>query len=317
MRNADVVITGVGMVTPLGTTARDTADAWRTGKVLAGRLLPELAGTPMEDVSVGVLAEFDAAKRLGSRKAIKYMSEAALLGCVAAHEAALDAGLRRRFQPEEVGLFAGTGLAAADVHQVLPLIQESIDSNGRFSTRLLGERGLPATDPLLSFRILANMPACLISIQEGIKGPSYIFTPWEGQSGAALREAWQAVASGEVSAAIAGAADTPAHPATLVYLRQSGVLGGHDVPSNASAYLVLERAETAARDSQRMYARIESVEVTPVDGAGPDPLRARIGSAFAAAPAILLALAAQLSWREASLCGSDRCRIAFRLGEAA
>lgn len=317
MRNADVVITGVGMVTSLGTTARETAEAWRTGGTFTSRPLPDLAGTPLENAHAGMLAEFDAAMRLGGRKTLKYMSHAAMLGCVAAREAALDARLRERFRGEDAGLFAATGLAAADAHQALPLVRESIDHEGHFSTRLLGQRGLPATDPLLSFRILANMPACLISIQEGIRGPSYIFTPWEGQTGAALREAWRAVASGEVAAAITGAADTPAHPATFVYLRQSGVLRGNDVPSDAASYLVLERAETAVRDSQRIYAQLESVEVAETREAGFDPLRSRMGCAIAASPAVLLALAAQLSWPEVSLCGSDGSRIVFRLGKAA
>ncbi len=96
------------------------------------------------------------------------MSPAALLGCVAAREAAEDCGLRERFAPERVGLYVGVGLAAAGLDEVAPMLRESVDEHGRFSCRLLGERGLAATSPLLSFKILANMPACLMSVLEGI-----------------------------------------------------------------------------------------------------------------------------------------------------
>jgi 3-oxoacyl-(acyl-carrier-protein) synthase len=279
------------MITPLGATARECAEAWRAGRRAPRTRLTELAGTRLANAEVAVLPQFDAGERLGSRRMLKFMSEAAVLGCVAAREAAEDAHLKQRFPPERVGLYAATGMAAASVQDVAPMIQQSIDETGRFSCRRLGERGLAAANPLLSFKILANMPPCLVSILEGIKGPSFIFTPWEGQTGAALREAWRAVADGEVDCALAGAADNPAHPASFVYLSQVGLLRHGECPAPAAAYLVMERAETARRDGRQVYARIATIEVANGDGAPCDPLAERIGRTFAAAPAVLLALA--------------------------
>ena len=223
---------------------------------------------------------------------LKFMSDAAVLGSIAAHEAAREARLGERFPAARVGVFAATGLAAASVDDVLPMVEASIDGTGSISWPLLGRRGLPATNPLLSFRILANMPPCIISILECAKGPSYIFTPWEGQAGAALLEAWRAVASGEVDAALAGAADTPAHPSTHVFLRQTGVLEDGDCPASAAAYLVLERAETAERDGQPVRAGVAEMMLHRSEGRVMDPLAERLGRMFAAAPAVLLALCA-------------------------
>jgi 3-oxoacyl-(acyl-carrier-protein) synthase len=288
----DVVITGVGMVTPLGTTARETAEAWRSGRAAERRAIPALAGTRLAGARVAVPPEFDPGARLGGRKLIKYMSDAAALGCVAAREAAEAADLKGRFRPERVGLFAGSGLAAPPPADLLPLLRASIDEAGRFSCRLLGERGLAAANPLWSFKILANMPACLVSILESVKGPNLIFTPWENGSAAALVEAWRTVAGGEVDAALAGAADSAAHPTALIALRQSGRLGPRDVAASAAAYLVFERAETARRDGRPALARVVRLETA--DDAGPieDPLAARLGRCVAAAPAVLLALSA-------------------------
>jgi len=304
---ADVVITGIGMVAPLGSTARACGEAWRAGACAPRRRVQELAGTRLEACEAAVLPAFDAAARLGGRRMLKYMSDAALLGCLAAREAAEDAAIKRRFAPERIGLYAGTGLAAASVQDVLPMLRQSLDDEGRFSCRCLGEKGLAAANPLLSFKILANMPPCLVSLLENIKGPSLIFNPWEGQTGAALLEAWRAVASGEVDAALAGAADNPAHPATLVYLKSAGLIGPGEFPAAAAAYLVFEGEDSARREHQRVYAKIMSIsQAAAAQPEVSDPLAARMGRTYAAAPAVLLALASVAADARVSLCGVDR-----------
>jgi len=48
---------------------------------------------------------------------LKYMSDAAVLGCLAAREALEDADAKSRFSPERIGLYAGTGLASANINE--------------------------------------------------------------------------------------------------------------------------------------------------------------------------------------------------------
>lgn len=284
----DVVVTGIGLITPLGVTAAASALAWKAGAVPRRTPLPELAGTPLAESLVARPPEFDAAVRLGrSRRMLKFMSEAAILGCVAAREAADQAGIAGRIAPERIGLYVGSGLAAADVNEIRGLLEASIDEQGEFSCQRLGTAGLAATNPLLSFKILANMPACLVSILEGIRGPSLIFTPWEADGAAALLEAWKAVASGEVDAAITGAADTPAHPSTLAYLRQSGRLAPDECAASSAAYLVLE---SASRASSGLSSLSWPQLLAATDPAAVKRLDGRLGRCYAAAPAVSLAL---------------------------
>lgn len=298
-------MTGVGMVTPLGATAGESQEAWRSGRQARFAPLPELARTPLRTARVALMPEFDPGERLGSRRMLKYMSESAALGCVAAHEAAADASIHRRFRSERIGLYAGTGLAAARIEEAAPMLRESTDENGRFSCRLFGERGLAATNPLLSFKILANIPPCIVSIVEDVRGPNMIFTPWEGQTGHALLEAWRAISEGEVDCVLAGGADAAAHPFTFVYLRQAGLLGDGENAANGAAYVVMERAESARRDRQRVYARVAHMEVS-TSGDGPhDPLAVRMGRSFAAAPAIAFCLACQIQGMATCVCGAD------------
>ncbi|OGP69039.1 MAG: hypothetical protein A2170_06255 [Deltaproteobacteria bacterium RBG_13_53_10] len=303
------------MITPLGATFAECACAWREGRSAARQPLPELNGTPLGGIGVATLPDIKAkaAERLGSRRMLKYMSDAAVLGCLAAREALEDAHAKVRFSPERIGLYAGTGLATADIDEVRTMVEASIDEGGRFSCRLLGERGLAATNPLISFKILANMPPCLISIIECIKGPNLIFTPWEGQTGAALLEAWKGVATGEVDCALAGAADNAAHPATFVYLQQAGFLRTDEYPASGAAYLVFEKLETAKRDGRPIHAQIENVSLLASDDEVNDPLSEHMGRTFAAAPAILLGLKSIDGGDRLSICGVDQQRLQIEL----
>ncbi len=316
MAETDVVVTGVGLIGPLGDRASVFADAWAAGGVAVRHCLPELAQTPLAAAEVSETAEFDAAKRLGGRRMLKFMSDAAVLGCIAARESLSDADALRRFPAERIGLYAATGLAAANVGDVARMVEESVDEAGEFSCRNLGERGLPATNPLLSFRILANMPPCLISVIEGIKGPNLIFTPWEGQAAAAIQEAWRAVQSGEVDCALVGAADTASYPSTFVYLRQSGVLGPGEFPASGAGYLVMESMASARRDGRRVHAVVQDVCIEQNEGRVCDPLAERIGRLFAAAPAVLLGLGCLGEQSEVSICGVDGQMLRVTLGAA-
>lgn len=304
MHSGRVVVTGVGMIGALGCTSAEFSQGWQTGRSATTARLAELDGTPLADATVATMPAFDAAARLGGRRMLKYMSDAAVLGCIAAREALQAANVAVRFAAERVGLYAGTGLAAANVNDVRVMVEQSIDEHGQFSCRRFGEYGLAATNPLLSFKILANMPPCLISVMEGLKGPNLIFTPWEGQAAAAMVEGWQAVASGEVDCALVGAADTPAYPSTFVYLRQSGRLGPDEYPSSGAAYLVLERAESARRDGVPICASIRALRLRPSASVS-DPLSPRIGRTFAAAPAILMGLACCGGASDVSIAGVD------------
>lgn len=309
-----VALTGLGMVTSLGTTADETITAWGQGLSMRTGHLPGLAGTPMAEAPVAVLPEFNPAKRLGGRKMLKFMSASAPLGCVAAREALNSANVRPRYSSERIGLFAAAGLPAADLAQINGMIENSLDQDGAFSSRLFGENGLPVTNPLLAFQLLANMPACLVSIIEGIKGPNCIYTPWESHAGLALREAWLAVGEGEADCVLVGGDDAPAHPYSYFYLRQGGWLREDEIPSNAGAYLVLERLETARDAGIEILATIDDVAVSWNRADVHDPLAKRMGRTLAAAPFILTGLACRHANLPIDITGADGWTVSVRLG---
>ncbi len=317
MHENDVVITGMGIISPLGLNARDSSCNFDESRFPVPVPLPQLAGSPMQDNLAFKIPDFNAGKLLGGKRMLKYMSEASVLGCIAAKEAAADAGMAQRFTPERTGLFAATGLATADIDDVRPVIEKSMDEKGNFSCRLLGKQGLASANPLMSFKILSNIPACLVSIQENVKGASLIFNPWEGQAGAALYEAWLSIICGESDCALAGGADFASHPSTYVYLRQSNILGNGEFPSVGAAYLFMEKAETAIRDKKSIYAVIAGMELETSELPVNDPMSEKIGRCFAAAPAIQLALAARTNRGNIEITGVDRMTFRVRLEDPA
>ena len=313
MTSEAVAITGIGMFTPLGSTRKDTIHAWEKGIAADCSGCDSLRGTVLESQKVAVLPYFDPAQRLKNRKLLKFMSVSAVLGCLSAREALEESGACRRFDGSRIGLFAATGLAGIDMDEAMPMIQASVGEDGKFSCTRLGASGLAAANPLLSFKILANMPPCIISISEGIKGPNLIFTPWEGQAAAALREAWLAVASGEVDCALAGGADNAMAAPTIAYLRKAALLSENESASAGSAYAVMEKLSTAIRDNRRVYAVIRDIDVSASREKAWDPLAERMGRTYAAAPSILMGLACQIPIQEPRIIGTDGMSAIIRL----
>lgn len=317
METAEVAITGIGMVTALGGDVQATLAGWRAGAAATRTRVPELAGTAYESTDVARLQALTVDGRVGNQRLLKYTAGAGLLGCLAAAEAMRDSGIAGKYAPERIGLYAGAGMSSAELSDGLPIITNSLDRDGRFSAALLGSRGLSATNPLMAFRILPNMAPCLVSMMEGIRGPSLIFTPWEGQTAAALIAAWEAVATGEVDCAVAGGADDPTNAANLVFLCSSGKLRSHEFAAPAAAYLVFERVDRARRDERRLYCRIPRMILHRTNSDVSDPLAARLGRTYAAAPAVLIALATVEPTIPVILNGVDRYEFRAELEPAA
>ena len=313
MNDSTIAITGIGLVSSIGSNLADAIQFWKSGQFARTQKLPIFTGTPLDERRAAQLPLDQLSDRIRDRRLLKYMSESAVLGCVAAREAMDDSQAKTYYAAERIGIYAGAGLASADVRDVNQLVEASIDEGGELSAQLIGERGLDATHPLLSFKILPNMPACLISILEGIKGPNYIFTPWEGQTSAAFVEAIEAIRAGDIDCAVVGASDTAAAPMTYLYLAQQGLISEREFPSSGAGYLVLEKAESVRRNQRRMYCQIASIALENTDGNAYDPFADRIGRSFAAAPAINLALTIADQRRALEMTGVDHARFCVEL----
>lgn len=266
-----VVVTGTGLLTPAGSDPAAVLDAVTEGRCGASPVPGQATGLAVE--RVGVIADFDLARHYQVASFRRLMSRESALATVASRDALAGAGLcpGQDMPADRVALYAATGATALEFSHIARMVDASAGEDGRFDPRRFATEGLSRINPLLSFRILPNMPPCFLAIVHGIQGDNLVFNPWEGCGGQAVAEGFHALAEDRCDAALVGASDVKTHDQAFIFLTQVGLLPDDGSPpptappAEGAAYLVLERLADARRRGRRPLARLAAV----VEGADP------------------------------------------------
>lgn len=256
-----VVITGIGMVTPLGKNHKEVVRRIQASESAAAPPT-RFDASPFACPVCAQMTDFRPQDYVAEPKMVRLMNRDAQLAVAAAHLALEDAGLKAggAYQPEEIALYGATGLAGLPLGEVAPLIRNSTGPDGVFDSVRFGQRGLKSISPLLSFKILGNMPVCFVSICENLKGPNCIYTPWEGQGAQAIEAGVRAVQNGKAPCAVVGGCDVKTHELAFIALEQRGLFEtwretkAGMVPGEGAVFLVLEAEENAVARGARCYA---------------------------------------------------------------
>ena len=261
--NEAIVITGIGMVTPLGSGPAEVLARIKAGAtaIKPPRLFD--AG-PFACPVCAEIGDFSPQDFIAEAKLIRLMSRDAQLAVAAAHLALADGGLGsdRSYAPEEIGLFGATGMAGLPVREIAPMLKASMDAAGRFDMARFGEEGLRAVSPMLSFKILSNMPVCFVSICENIQGQNAVYTPWEGHGARAIEAGILALLDGDARCVLVGACDVKTHELAFLALEQLGLFESWNrsgiglAPGEGAVFLVLETETTALSRGAKPYARL-------------------------------------------------------------
>lgn len=251
------------MVTPMGKHPLEILRAIQSGQSAATRPTGFNA-TPFACRLCAEITGFQPRQYVSEGKMIRLMNRDAQLAVAAAHLALADAGLQpgKEYSSDEIALFGATGLAGLPLTEVIPLVKASTGPDGKFDPARFGQTGLRAVSPILSFKILSNMPLCFVSICENIRGPNGVYTPWEGQGAQAVEAALRALASGDAPCALVGGCDVKTHELAFLSLEQLGLFESWRryqsgmVPGEGAAFLVLETANRAAARGARVYAEV-------------------------------------------------------------
>lgn len=257
-----VVITGIGMVTPLGNGPSEVIGRIRRGD-------SAVQETPFDtsafDCSLyAPILDFDAEEYFSDNKTLRMMNRDAQLAVVAAEKALNDAAIKpgETYPSERIALYGATGMASLPMEEIAPLVQTALGDDGELNLQRFGSISLKRVRPVLSFKILANMPICFVSIFCGLRGPNAVFTPWEGNGAQAIITAIRAIERGETECAIAGGCDVKTRSLSYVSLQQLGVFDGWKnngrgcTPGEGAAFIVLEEAQSARRRGAHIYARM-------------------------------------------------------------
>jgi 3-oxoacyl-[acyl-carrier-protein] synthase II len=264
-----VVITGLGVVSPIGT---GIAEFWRSA--LAGNsgitAVPPFDTLPMEAYRsriVGRVRDFDAAAHLDSMQAER-LDRYAQFGLVAAKEAITDAALRMDQEiPYRVGVIVGAGMGAMTLAE-------------RELTRLYQELKPNRVPPNFIPAITMNSLAGLIAIAHGAKGPNYTTSTACSSSAHAIGQALTSIRTEQADVVIVVGADASITPLVLAGFGSLRALSTryNDDPARASrpfdrgrdgfvlgegaAALILESATHARKRRARVYAEVAGYAAT-------------------------------------------------------
>ncbi len=301
-----VVITGLGVVTPLGVGVEPfwSALAGRRGAVQKIRAFP-VDGLP-NDLG-GEVLDFDdktmkslALPRLRKAisKSLKYMARDIQLSVAGAQLAMLDAGLvDGGIDPTRIGVDLGAGLISTELDELAPAIDAGYASNGTFDYHAYAREGIGKITPIWLLKYLPNMLACHISILLDCQGPSNTITEAEAASNVAIGEATRIIAKGRADVMITGGADSKIHPLSLIRMSlqeqmsswkgdPAGACRPFDsdrdgwVPGEGAAILILEEREHALARGARIYGEIlgygSGCDARPAGGLDPDGIGTEI-----------------------------------------
>ena len=192
-----VVVTGLGVVTPIGTTVPDFWSSIRAAK--SG--VSELGGFPLEDLKILIAAQikdFDHKARLKHFKRDRLITLAdrySWFAAAAADEAVTMAGLEVPFaKPYRAACIVGSGAGGLVTFE--KAYRDLFIENKR------------ATHPLTLLRIIGSSAAAHVGIEFGVKGPTFATCSACSTATHAIGIARDYIRDGVVDIAIAGASES-------------------------------------------------------------------------------------------------------------
>ncbi len=187
-----VVITGMGCVSALGSTAVATWQGMREGRAGIGPLTG-LSGHELRTAIAGQARDFDASAHFDEKRLV-LLDPVSQYALVAAREAMAQAGLNKAsfegLLGERSAVIIGTGIGGASTQD-------------HMARRLYGE-GNPRVHPMAIVRVMPNAPASQISLEFGLQGPAFAVASACASSNHALAQALMLLQTGVADVALAG-----------------------------------------------------------------------------------------------------------------
>ena len=193
-----VVVTGLGVVTPLG---NDLNSFWQ-GLITSQCGIDKITSfdaAPFTTQIAGEVKNFDPTVAFPSPKEIRRTDRYSQFGVYAAWSALKDSGLDlSKENLDEVGVFLGSGIGG------LQTTSEQL--------KILFERGPGRLSPFMIPMLISNMASGLVSMYFNLRGPNFATCSACATANHAIGEAWRTIKMGDAQVMLAGGAEATVVP---------------------------------------------------------------------------------------------------------
>src|SRR5688572_1364126 len=192
-----VLITGLGVITPIGVGADALWTGLRRG-TSAVREVTRFDAAPFRSRIAGEVRDFHATDHIEARRA-RRLDRFSQFSVAATRLALEDAELAlERENRDRIGAMMGTALGGV--------------AHGEAQSRAFYLEGPKSVDPWLALSVFAGAASCNIAIDFGLTGPNSTNGMSCASGTIAVGEAYRAIARGDADAMVAGGAEAPLAP---------------------------------------------------------------------------------------------------------
>ena len=269
-QDSDVVITGLGIVSPTGIGRESVWESLREKKTGVS-YRPQWSDSPLRFAAT-VDESFDPRQYIKPRKSLKVMCREIQLGVAAAGLAVDDSGIQlEHLDPFRIGVVLGTDIMYCPPKELAETYQ-GCQANGEFDFKIWFEQAQRKLNPLFMLKYLPNMAASHVAIAQNAQGPCNTLVMGEISGVLSLIEAADVVASGRADVMLAGGSGCAVNETTIVYqgtdrltdnrsdticqpapfdLHRDGTVVGE-----GAGVVVLERRSEAVKRGAKIYATL-------------------------------------------------------------
>lgn len=260
-----VVVTGMGLITPLGLNLTESWDGLINARSGIGPIT-QFDASAYDARIAGEVKGFDTDLYV-PKKEQKKMDRFIHFAMAGTKQALEDAALGEltEEQKDRIGVIVGVGMGG------LPYIEKQYD--------ILKERGPGRVSPFFIPSVITNLASGQISMTYGFKGPNYAVTSACASGGHAIGEATDFIRQGKCDIMIAGGSEAVVTPMAIAGFASMRALSTrNDNPQAASrpwdrdrdgfvlsegcAILILEDYEHAAQRGARIYCEVTGYGVS-------------------------------------------------------
>ena len=252
-----VVVTGVGLLSPVG---NNVPDSWAKARAGVSGIGPITRFDTSEHSSkiAGEIKDFDPTT-IFDRKELRKFDPYIQYAQVAAIEAVEDAGVDKCEDKERIGVYIGSGIGGIS----------TIESN----SYTIRDKGPRRVSPFFIPASIANLASGHVSIRYGLQGPNMANCTACATSTHAIGDSFRMIQRGDADAMVAGGAEYPITPLAVagfavmraLSTRNEDPVGASSpfdknrdgfVIAEGAAVVVLEELEHAVNRGAKIYAEV-------------------------------------------------------------